>query len=93
MVHHGNMYIFGRVPDYSFPEVDIAGMARAMGAEAHTIKTRNQLIEQLTRKIERPTVLAIKIDPQVRLNSERTAALNHFSETLEIKPKAKLSVK
>ena len=77
MVHHGMMQVYGRTPDFSWPAIDFAAMARSMGAIGHRITNRNELLAGLREIPDGPVVLDVLIDPEVRMrgSSQRNEAL------------------
>jgi acetolactate synthase I/II/III large subunit len=81
MVHHGMRDLYGSTPDFSTQVIDFAAYARAVGAAGEVIHSRAQLTEALTRPVDGPLVLDIRVDPNVRLGgSQRNAALRQFQE-------------
>ncbi|MDI1479259.1 thiamine pyrophosphate-binding protein [Polyangium sp. y55x31] len=81
MCHHGILDLYGRTPDFSTQLVDFAGIAKAMGATGHVVETFEELNAGLRDLREGPTVLDVRIDPDVRLcGSQRIAALRQFTE-------------
>jgi acetolactate synthase-1/2/3 large subunit len=73
---------FGASPDLSTQVIDFAQVARGMGATAHVVRTRKELIAALEVRADGPVVLDVRIDPDVRLEgNQRTAALVHFRTT------------
>jgi acetolactate synthase-1/2/3 large subunit len=80
MVHHGQRDIYGSKLDYSLQEVDFAAVARGMGAEGIVITSLGDLRAALTKDLDGPLVLDVRVDPEVRLNgSQRLAALRQFT--------------
>lgn len=73
MVELGHMAIYGRTPPYPVTELDIAGIARSMGADAQIITSPSQILEGniADRAALRPLVLDIRIDRSVRMPKER----------------------
>lgn len=69
MVELGNMAIFGRTPDYATGPVDIAGLARALGADARVIEAEGEVLAlpELRARRDRPLVLDVRIDDAIRL--------------------------
>ena len=81
MVHHGMNDLYGHTPDFSTQLIDFAAMARALGAEGHIVETKAQLREHLARTPNGPTLLDVRVDPNIRLGgSQRNAALRQFKE-------------
>jgi acetolactate synthase-1/2/3 large subunit len=68
MVELGNEAIYGRTPRFPTGPLDIAAMARAMGAEALTIRQPGQILQYapLFAALRGPMVLDLRIDPSVR---------------------------
>jgi acetolactate synthase-1/2/3 large subunit len=76
MVHHGMMQVYGRTPNFSWPPIDYAAMARAMGATGIRVTNRNELLAGLREIPDGPVVLDVIIDPDVRMRgSQRNEAL------------------
>ncbi len=77
MVELGHLSIYGRTPPYPVTEVDIAGVARSLGADAAIIESPGQILngEIAERSMLAPIVLDIRIDRSVRMRMERTEQL------------------
>ncbi len=79
MVHHGMNDLFGRTPDFSTQLIDFARMAESFGATGVVVSTKEELARALTKSVEGPFVLDVRVDPDVRLGgSQRVAALRQF---------------
>ncbi len=67
MVMHGQRLGGAEEVAYELPEVDFAAVARAVGAQAHTIRTIEELtaidFEEICKR-EGPTLLDVHIDPE-----------------------------
>jgi acetolactate synthase-1/2/3 large subunit len=81
MCHHGLLNIYGRTPDLNRDVRDIAGAARALGADGEVVQSAADLARCLRTPTTRARVLDIRIDPDVVLGgSQRVAALRHFTD-------------
>jgi acetolactate synthase-1/2/3 large subunit len=81
MCDHGMRDLYGSSTDMTTPLVDFAAAARAVGAEGRVVRTREELVAALTTPVDGPTVIDVRVDPEVRLlGSQRNAALRQFSE-------------
>jgi acetolactate synthase-1/2/3 large subunit len=69
MVEIGHQTVYGRKPDYSTGPLDIAAIARGLGAAAVTWRRPGDLREsaELLRRHRGPVVVHVHIDPAVRL--------------------------
>ncbi len=69
MVEIGHEAVYGRRPEYPAGPMDIALMAKSVGAEAVTIERSHQITELGlgSRRSKTPLVLDIRIDRQVRM--------------------------
>jgi acetolactate synthase-1/2/3 large subunit len=58
---------YGRTPGSDIGDVDLAGYARALGADALTVAHPAELDEAVASvaKVTRPTVLVVRTDPDV----------------------------
>ncbi|MQA03931.1 MAG: thiamine pyrophosphate-binding protein [Streptosporangiales bacterium] len=67
----------GRPSAVDIGPVDVAGYARALGAEAATVNTADELDEQLAaaKDFDRPRVLAVRTDPDVLTPAARMSEL------------------
>jgi acetolactate synthase I/II/III large subunit len=73
MVEAGHQAAYGRHPEYASGPVDIAALARSIGAESAVIEKPNQLRELGLAKRSRtvPMVLDIRIDRSIRIARAR----------------------
>jgi acetolactate synthase-1/2/3 large subunit len=73
MVEAGHQAAYGRHPDYSAGPVDIAALARSIGADSAVIEKPNQLRELglAHRESTVPMVLDIRIDRTIRIARAR----------------------
>jgi acetolactate synthase I/II/III large subunit len=79
MVHHGQAAIYNSKMDFSTQEVNFAQMANSMGAKGSVIRNETELRVALAQPAQEPTVLDVRIDPDIRLaGSQRLAALKQF---------------
>ncbi|MDX2024337.1 MAG: thiamine pyrophosphate-binding protein [Deltaproteobacteria bacterium] len=82
MVHHGQAAIYNSKMDFSTQEVDFAAWAKSMGAQGSVIRTEADLRHALAQPVAEPTVLDVRVDPDVRLaGSQRLAALKQFQSS------------
>lgn len=81
MVWHGMRDQYGRSPSFDTQVIDFAAMAVAVGADGEIIRTTDELRRALAViPHERPRVLDVRIDPDVRLGgNQRVAALRQFA--------------
>jgi acetolactate synthase-1/2/3 large subunit len=69
LIRHAHRLLGKELVDYAIPEVDFAMMARAAGAEAHTIreaKDFDRIDWQALALRKNPTLLDVLIDPEAR---------------------------
>lgn len=79
MVHHGMMDLFGATPDFSTQLIDIAAMAKSVGADGHIVQNRGELESALMTTSTGPVVLDVRVDADVRLGgNQRVSALRQF---------------
>lgn len=73
MVEIGNTEIFGRTPDYSTEPLDIAGLARAVGADAAIVEHAGDILalEVACDRRTRPLVVDVRIDRLVKKPDQR----------------------
>lgn len=73
MVETGNLRIFGRTPDYPVGPMDIPALARAVGARACVVERAGDLLalDLPALSVDRPVVVDIRIDRQVRMPANR----------------------
>ncbi|WP_437930360.1 thiamine pyrophosphate-binding protein [Sorangium sp. So ce291] len=82
MVELGNEVIYGRTPRFSTGPLDIVAMARALGAEAITIRRPGELLACASTfaALRGPMVLDVRVDPTVRFPMNgRFAALGNIA--------------
>lgn len=84
MVEAGHEQVYGRRPHYPLGPVDVAAVARGVGARAVTVRRPGELSAlDLGALLEGgPLVLDIHVDPAVRLpKNKRNRALSQFAGT------------
>lgn len=86
MVEAGHMAIYGRTPAFGTAPMDIAGVARAIGAEAAIIERPNQILElglgALARRV--PVVLDIRIDRTISLSRARVEFIKQTAKAKSV---------
>jgi acetolactate synthase-1/2/3 large subunit len=78
MVEIGHAAVYGRNPDYSTSPMNVADLARALGAQAVTVERPGDLTAAQLMRLRRegPVVVDVRIDPAVRMpKKDRFAAL------------------
>lgn len=78
MVEIGHAAVYGRQPNYSTSPMNVADLARALGANAITVERPGDLSMAHLMRLRRlgPVVVDIRIDPSVRMpKKDRFAAL------------------
>lgn len=81
MCELGMRDLYGGNVDMTTPIVDFAAAAQAAGADGVVVRTREELVAALTREVEGPLVIDVRIDPDVRIQgSQRNAALRQFND-------------
>jgi acetolactate synthase-1/2/3 large subunit len=78
MVEIGHAAVYGRKPSYPTSPMNVAEVARALGAQALTVERPGQIqVAQLLRmRRAGPVVVDVRIDPAVRMpKKDRFAAL------------------
>jgi acetolactate synthase-1/2/3 large subunit len=80
MCHFGMRDLFGSSPDFSTQLINFAAIACEMGADGIIVHSREDLVRGLSAPPgDRPMVLDIRVDPDVRLGgSQRNATLKQF---------------
>ncbi len=78
MVEIGHAAVYGRQPNYSTSPMNVADLARALGAHAVTVERPGDLSLAHLMRLRRsgPVVVDVRIDPGVRMpKKDRFAAL------------------
>ncbi|MCC7385845.1 MAG: thiamine pyrophosphate-binding protein [Deltaproteobacteria bacterium] len=66
MVERSNANIYGRTPSYDCGQLDVAGVARGLGADVLVIEQPGDLLRaDLARSPDRPLVLDIRVDSSI----------------------------
>ncbi|HEY9421680.1 MAG TPA: thiamine pyrophosphate-dependent enzyme, partial [Thermoanaerobaculia bacterium] len=77
MVAHGCQTVYGRTPDNRTAPIDVAAYAGSLGATATRVESLASLDAIAARpRGNRPLVLDIPVDPDLRPSNPRTATLN-----------------
>lgn len=67
MVERGHTAIYGRTPQYPMDELQIDGLARALGADAAVVEQPGEILKMDFSNLRKPLVLDVRIDRTVHM--------------------------